>query len=293
MAMGKRPVDEDAGSSGDVESELPFLDRIEVERLDDGQVLLMGVFRRTDIRPTLARFGEDRRTFQTDEAIRMTAEAAIPGILELYRNSYRLKNDGRTVISLSIDYDEEDEDVATSYRGVVANVGASGQVRRFETGDPVRDHAEAVEWAEENGQAIMSSSSLNHFCGDVAGFRWDENDRLVEDPEDSLESRRSGRSAVVMPDGKEDHDAYTGMTIRVLRSQDDDVDLLLSVSHGDFETDYAKSLALAFKWAAEVDLSESLVRMMNSHQGGIHASRLMGLYADAKDASPTSRPSFG
>jgi hypothetical protein len=173
--------------------ELPFLDRTEIVPGADGTLAVVGVFDGMSRRPVLARVGEDRQPFQTDEAVRMTAEETARVICEMYRRSWRHRNAAAVQTGvIGIDYNEGDEDVATSYRAVTVS-GTRDAVRRFATGRPIEDWAAASAWAARNVWQLMASSSVLHFADDVAGFRFDEDGNLAANPDDTLEARRLGR----------------------------------------------------------------------------------------------------
>lgn len=84
---------------------------------------------------------------------------------------------------ISIDYVEGE---AGTYRACVV-AGPGDFMRRFETGDPVKDFAEAVTFGEkharENGVQFMTLSSIDHFVQDDPGYVWSQ------DGSDLLERR--------------------------------------------------------------------------------------------------------
>lgn len=85
---------------------------------------------------------------------------------------------------VGIDYDEG---CPGSYRAVVAE--RDGEVRRFEGKGPQGDWADYLEWASAEGILAITRSSVTHFCWDVPGWRFieDELGREVLVPEDRPE----------------------------------------------------------------------------------------------------------
>lgn len=80
-----------------------------------------------------------------------------------------------------IDYDEGDPE---SYRAIIVSQGK--EQRRFEGQGPEGDWAAYMAWAQQNEILAITSSSLTHFCWDVPGWRFveDEAGREVLVPED-------------------------------------------------------------------------------------------------------------
>lgn len=72
---------------------------------------------------------------------------------------------------VGIDYDEGDPD---SYRAVTAKQG--DETRRFEGQGPQEDWAAYRAWAHENQIMTLTLSSVTHFCWDVPGWRFVEDE---------------------------------------------------------------------------------------------------------------------
>ena len=173
---------------------LPFLDHVDVEQAADRTWVVRGSFDGVEERPVLLRLGEERMPFQDDHALEVCAEAAGASLLQVYRQGWQSRNNlGNRLGQLRIDYDEGNMDPATSYRAVLVTVG--GETMQFATGAPVDDMQAAMAWAARNTAQVMTTSSVDLFVSDVAGFRFDEHDCLQLDPSDTIESRRIERAA--------------------------------------------------------------------------------------------------
>lgn len=77
-------------------------------------------------------------------------------------------------------------DYSDSYEAVYIDP-PSGEKVVFASGDPGADYAAACAHAKgllDSQQAIvvMTLSSLDHFCHDVPGYRWTDDDRIEADP---------------------------------------------------------------------------------------------------------------
>ncbi len=182
------------------------------ERARPGAIDILGRFEGEDEPAVLATVGGGRGEFRTPGELLEAASAAASSIADVCRRQYVAAAGLRgTSGFLSIDYDESDPDAATSYRGVVLGLGKGtddAETLRFGTGDPVADWAGAMQAARRRCESLRQSSSCDHFVHDVAGFKFDENDDLVKDPEDTLESRARERAARG-PDDEDDVAAPT------------------------------------------------------------------------------------
>jgi len=75
---------------------------------------------------------------------------------------------------VSIDYDDGEQD---TYRAVT--VDFNGDIKRFETGDPVKDYRDAMQFCNANREdviGVMCSSSVDHFTMDGDNYKWIEQD---------------------------------------------------------------------------------------------------------------------
>lgn len=81
------------------------------------------------------------------------------------------------MIILHIEYTEE-----TGYRRIYASDSETKIQKEWASGDPVKDWADMRE--ELGGFHVMCSSDVDDFVCDVPGYRFTEDDRLVEDPDD-------------------------------------------------------------------------------------------------------------
>jgi hypothetical protein len=77
---------------------------------------------------------------------------------------------------VSIDYDEG---VDNSYRAVT--ISCDNEVVKFDTGNPVKDWNDAMEYVSGYSYVIYTSS-CDHFVFDNS-YHYDENDNLVPDGE--------------------------------------------------------------------------------------------------------------
>ncbi len=92
---------------------------------------------------------------------------------------------------ISVDYKECDSlDKVTieqcSYKGVTVTQTSPGHkiVKRFNSGDIVKDWADTMTWcAEQIGprkiECCMMSSSCDHFVMDVSGYGWTKDEMIV------------------------------------------------------------------------------------------------------------------
>jgi hypothetical protein len=76
---------------------------------------------------------------------------------------------------IGIDYSEVDNDPA--YKGItITTVNGKEPLAEFRSGDPEKDFLEMMSWAANNtpeeGGRYMFTSSVDHFCMDVPGYKW-------------------------------------------------------------------------------------------------------------------------
>lgn len=97
---------------------------------------------------------------------------------------------------IGIDYDEYVEGgVMDTYRGVTVSksVGVDSKVEVFNTGDPVRDFANALSSARRYPSPVMLSSSCDHFVNDSEDYEWDKDEMIVRrDYTTNLDELRAG-----------------------------------------------------------------------------------------------------
>ena len=72
---------------------------------------------------------------------------------------------------ISIDYSE---DTGAEYTAVTVSEIKAGTVMSFSSGDPVKDFGDMHDWCCDNPIAgwYMFTSSVDHFCFDVPGYKW-------------------------------------------------------------------------------------------------------------------------
>lgn len=158
-----------------------YLESVSIRRDEPGRVSVLGHFE-TRGEVVLARLGEGIDDFRIEETLLASADA-VAEVLEAGHLRGWIQGIGRdgSVAVLAIDYNENDCNVATSYKGIdLIEKGKNGV--RFFTGAPDVDWKAARAAARRDFANVLQSSSINHFCNHVSGFRFDEGGNLVVDP---------------------------------------------------------------------------------------------------------------
>lgn len=72
-----------------------------------------------------------------------------------------------------IDIDYEERSDLSAYRGVAVR-SKDGDLARYNSGDVAKDFADMRAWCLENPieGKYMFTSSVDHFCMDVPGYKW-------------------------------------------------------------------------------------------------------------------------
>lgn len=178
-------------------SAAPYVESIYIREDGPNALSVIGRFTGEDAPIVLARVGEGASETRSESVLKSTAEAFVDVLHDGHRNAW-LRDAGlvNSMGVIAIDYDEEDPDVATSYRRVTLSIkhaNLKNTLHEFASGDPETDLAAALDKAERSCARSMSSSSVDSFANDVAGFCWNKNNRLVvdTDPKNTVEAVRA------------------------------------------------------------------------------------------------------